>query len=327
MVKRTHTHIICSSLVPCPCPSSSPPFNILDVALRIPPDSGPSAPRNAVPRRPRPSSHVVVFRETHPARSLVISSMKPPTLLLALLPCAAAVAARADVPPDAPSAVLRRPRAFSSRSCAVPRGGGSDDGGSPPPSSASSAPDLSSLLSGTNLPGMPDLSQAPSANQIQQSMEQLTSMLSSPQFKEMLDDPSKLEGALETMRQSLLSALEEMEKGDNPMMAMMMDQMKQQMASSFPGGWDGMKALVSDEEKWKEMMGGLVEMMKGLGEEDLGQLMNQMAAMGGMGGMPGMGGMGGMPGMGGMGGAPGGMGDALGGDTLAGLDDLSEGED
>lgn len=116
-----------------------------------------------------------------------------------------------------------------------------------------------------------------------------------------------------------------MEKGDNPMMAMMLDQMKQQLATSFPGGWDGLKELISDADKWKEMMGGLIDVMKSLGEEELSQLMQQMGAMGGMGG-------GGMPGgMGGMGGGlPGMGGDAFGGDmegTLAGLDDLSEGED
>lgn len=182
-----------------------------------------------------------------------------------------------------------------------------------------------------NLPGgMPDLNSPPSPEQLQQSMEQMTALLSSPQFKEMLNDPAKLEESLETMRQSLLGVLEEMEKGDNPMMKMMMEQMKQQMASSFPGGWDGMKAMVTDQAKWKEMMGGLVDLMKSLGEEDLNAIMGQMAGMGG--GMPGMGGMGGgMPGMGGLPGMGGStLGDALGGDsagTLAGLDDLSEGED
>ena len=68
--------------------------------------------------------------------------------------------------------------------------------------------------------------------------------------------------------------------------------------------------------------GGLIDVLKSLGEEDLNNIMSQMAGMGGMGGggMPGMGG--GMPGMGGN--------SAFGGDTtgtLAGLDDLSEGED
>lgn len=144
-----------------------------------------------------------------------------------------------------------------------------------------------------------------------------------------MDDPAKMEASLETMRTSLLSALEEMEKGDNPMMTMMMEQMKGQLAQAFPGGWDGLKQLIEDPDQWKEMMGGLMEVMKSLGEEDLGKLMSQMAGAGmGGGGMPGMGG--GMPsGMGGMGGGnP--FGDALGGDTagtLAGLDDLSEGED
>jgi len=180
--------------------------------------------------------------------------------------------------------------------------------------------------------GMPDMSSPPSPEQIQQSMEQFTSLLASPQFKEIMNDPTKLAGALETMRTSLQNALEEMEKGDNAMMKIMMEQMKSQLAQAFPGGWDGLKELIDDKDKWAEMMGGLVDVLKSLGEEDLNAIMGQMAGaagMGGMGGgMPGMGGMGGMGGMPGMGGNT--LGDALGGDiagTLAGLDDLSEGED
>mmetsp|Transcript_38677 Transcript_38677/g.67870 ORF Transcript_38677/g.67870 Transcript_38677/m.67870 type:complete len:189 (+) Transcript_38677:1090-1656(+) len=188
---------------------------------------------------------------------------------------------------------------------------------------------MSSLLSGMNLPGgMPDLSQPPNPEQIAQSMEQFTSLLSSPQFKEMMANPAKMEESLETLRIALLGALEEMEKGDNPMMKMMMEQMKVQLAQAFPGGWDGLKAMIEDADQWKEMMGGLVDVLKSLGEEDLNNIMSQMAGMGGMGG-------GGMPGMGGMGGMGGGMpgmggNSAFGGDTtgtLAGLDDLSEGED
>jgi hypothetical protein len=196
---------------------------------------------------------------------------------------------------------------------------------------------LNSLLSGMNLPGSGNggsdsaskmlndlMSQSPpSPEQIQQSMEQFTSLLSSPQFKEMLNDPTKMEASLETMRNSLLSALEEMEKGDNPMMKIMLEQMKSQLAQSFPGGWDGLKELIEDADKWKEMMGGLMDVMKSLGDEDWSKIMSQMM-MGGMGGMGG--------GMGGMGDMMSGntLGDAFGGDTsgtLAGLDDLSEGED
>jgi len=131
----------------------------------------------------------------------------------------------------------------------------------------------------------------------------------------MLNDPTKLNEQLETMRQALLSALNEMENGDNPMMKLMMEQMKSQMAGVFPGGWDGMKEIVTNEEKWKEMMGGLVEVVKGMGEEDFQMIMNQMSGAGGMGMPPGMGGGMGMPGL-----------DDTSG-TLAGLDDLSEGED
>lgn len=114
------------------------------------------------------------------------------------------------------------------------------------------------------------------------------------------------------MRQAVLNAIKEMEKGDNPMMTIMMEQVKSQMASSFPGGWDGIKALIEDEAKWKEMVGGFVDVMKGMGEDDWANIMSQMggAGMGGMGmggGLPGMG----LPGM-----------DTA--DTLAGLDELSE---
>jgi len=147
-----------------------------------------------------------------------------------------------------------------------------------------------------------------------------------------MNDPSKLADSLETMRTALLGALEEMEKGDNPMMKMMMEQMKSQLAGAYPGGWDGLKQLIEDPAQWQEMMGGLVDVLKSLGEDDINNIMSQMAGAagmgGGMGGMPGMGGMGGMGGMPGMGGNT--LGDAFGGDTagtLAGLDDLSEGED
>ena len=205
---------------------------------------------------------------------------------------------RGTLPSSSPRRILQ----------SIPRGGADDE------SSSSSAPDMSSLLSGM---GMPGGGAPPSPEEMQKSMEQFSSMLSSPQFKEMLNDPEKLDVQLETMRQSLLGALQEMEKGDNPMMKMMMEQMKQQLASSFPGGWDGLKAMIEDQAQWKEMMGGLVEVVKNMGEEEWAQIMGQMG-----GDMPGMGG--GMPGMGGMGGMGGmpGLGDTAG--TLAGLDDLAE---
>ncbi|KAL9184745.1 hypothetical protein ACHAXT_012715 [Thalassiosira profunda] len=245
--------------------------------------------------------------------------MKSSSVILTLLSCVSAEAASNR--PHRPTFVRHQRLSTSTGSTfnTIPRGGADGD-------SSSAAPDMSSLLSGMDIPGMPDMSQPPSPEQIQQSMEQFSSMLSSPQFKEMLNDPSKMEASLETMRTSLLSALEEMEKGDNPMMAMMLEQMKGQLAGSFPGGWDGLVELVNDPAKWKEMMGGLMDVMKSLGEEDMGKLMSQMAGAGMGGGMPGMGG--GLPGMGG--GLTGMGGDALGGDisgTLAGLDDLSEGED
>jgi len=203
----------------------------------------------------------------------------------------------------------------------IPRGG-ADDG-----DSSSTTPDMSSLLSGMNLGpnGLPDMSNPPTPQQLQQSMEQFTSLLSSPQFKEMMNDPTKMEAQLETMRTSLLNTLAEMEKGDNPMMTMMLNQLKTQLAQSFPGGWDGVKELIEDKMKWKEMCNGLIDVMKNLSDDDLKNIMGQMGGAAGMGGMGG-----GMPGgMGGFGGDSS-FGDAFGGDvsgTLAGLDDLSEGED
>jgi hypothetical protein len=159
----------------------------------------------------------------------------------------------------------------------------------------------------------------PGPEQIQQTMEQMMSLLSSPQVREMMNDPAKMEASLETMRTSLLSALNEMENGDNVMVRMMLEQMKGQVGEAFPGGWEGLRELIEDPEKWRMMMGGMMDAMRSLGEEDIGKIMSQITSMGG--GMPGMGG--GMPGMGG----GGFLGDAFGDDdagTLAGLDDLSE---
>lgn len=185
----------------------------------------------------------------------------------------------------------------------IPRGGDDDKN-----SASTTAPDMSSLLSGLNsLPGMPDLSQPPSPEQMQQSMAQFQTLLSSPQFQSILNDPQKLDEQMDVIRQAILNSIKEMEKGDNPMMTMMMEQVKSQVAGSFPGGWDGIKALIEDEAKFKEMAKGFVDVVKGLEEEDWSSIMSQMGAAGMGGGMPGMG----LPGM-----------DMA--NTLAGLDDLSE---
>lgn len=145
-------------------------------------------------------------------------------------------------------------------------------------------------------------------------------------------NPTKMDETLETMRTSIMAALNEMENGDNVMVKMMLNQMKGQVGQSFPGGWDGLKQLIEDPEQWREMTSTLVEAMRNLGEDDIKNIMAQMAAMGGagggmMGGGKGGGGIGGgmSGGLGGMG-----MGGATLGDTyddagtLAGLDDLSE---
>lgn len=200
-------------------------------------------------------------------------------------------------------------------------------GGSDGSSSGPGDDFLGSLFSGMNLPGMGGpgglsdmLNQPPPGpEQIQQTMEQMMSLLSSPQVREMMNDPAKMEASLEAMRTSLLSALNEMENGDNVMVRMMLEQMKGQVGQSFPGGWEGLRELIEDPDKWRMMMGSMVDAMRSLGEEDIEKIMGQIASMGGgMGG--GMGGM--MPGMGGSN-----LGDAFGDDdlgTLAGLDDLSE---
>eukprot|EP00578_Thalassiosira_sp_NH16_P001285 CAMPEP_0181134066 /NCGR_PEP_ID=MMETSP1071-20121207/31878_1 /TAXON_ID=35127 /ORGANISM="Thalassiosira sp., Strain NH16" /LENGTH=217 /DNA_ID=CAMNT_0023220537 /DNA_START=161 /DNA_END=811 /DNA_ORIENTATION=+ len=216
--------------------------------------------------------------------------MKSSPFLLALLSGVASAEASANNHPEITgrSLGLSQRRSFVTKSqsspasssswTAIPRGGSDDDGSSSSSSTAPPSDMMSSLLSGMNLPGggMPDMSQPPSPEQLQQSMEQFTSLLSSPQFKEMLADPSKMEAQLETMRLSLVSALDEMEKGDNPMMKMMLEQMKGQLAGSFPGGWDGLRGMINDADKWKEMMGGLIDVIKSLGEEDLGMIMQQM---------------------------------------------------
>ena len=87
---------------------------------------------------------------------------------------------------------------------------------------------MSSLLAGANLPwfgagGLLDPSKPPGPEDIRRLMEQATSLLSSPQFEEMMADPAKMEEGLEKMRTMLLSALAEMENGNNPMVTMMME--------------------------------------------------------------------------------------------------------
>lgn len=141
-----------------------------------------------------------------------------------------------------------------------------------------------------------------------------------------MENPTKMDETLETMRTSIMAALNEMENGDNVMVKMMLNQMKEQVGQSFPGGWDGLKQLIEDPEQWREMTSALVEAMRNLGENDIKNIMAQMAAMGGAAGGGGIGG--GMPG--GQGGMGMGMGGPTLGDTfddagtLAGLDDLSE---
>lgn len=55
-----------------------------------------------------------------------------------------------------------------------------------------------------------------------------------------------MEEQLENARVNLLKLLSDLENGEgelggNPMMKMMMDQMKEQVGQMYPGGWDGLK--------------------------------------------------------------------------------------
>ncbi len=98
--------------------------------------------------------------------------------------------------------------------------------------------------------GLPDLSAPPSPEQLQQSMAQFQALLASPQFQAILNDPSKLEEQLENARQNVLKLLHDLENGEgelggNPMMKMMMEQMKGQVAEVYPGGWDGLKGRLA----------------------------------------------------------------------------------
>jgi len=118
------------------------------------------------------------------------------------------------------------------------------------------------------------------------SMEMMQKMMSSPFFKDFIEDPERLEQS----RQMILQ---------NPMMKAMM--------ASLPG----FDEIINDKEKWRETMLAAVSMYQNMGS-DMMQAMADMSGMGGMGGMPGMGAFG-MP-------------DGPGAGAFAGLDELSEGE-
>lgn len=126
------------------------------------------------------------------------------------------------------------------------------------------------------------------APSMQESMEMMSSMMNSPIFKEYMSDPEKLEES----RQMILN---------NPMLKSMM------------AGMPGMEQLLSSPEAWREAMQAAASMYQSMDQDDLMQAM--MGGAGGGGGMPG--------------GMPGGMAGLFDGESnsLAALDELSEGED
>ena len=125
---------------------------------------------------------------------------------------------------------------------------------------------------------------------LEDSMDMMTSMMKSPMFTELLNDPEKLEQS----RQMILN---------NPML--------KQMMISMPG----MEELLNDSEAWKQAMQAAAQMYSQMDPDDLKQAMMQgadaAAANGGMGG-----------------GMPGGLFDGTTATTTpTALDELSEGED
>lgn len=129
-----------------------------------------------------------------------------------------------------------------------------------------------------------------------QTMEMMQKMMSSPMFKDFMNDPARLEQG----RQMILG---------NPMMKSMM--------ASLPG----FDEIINDREKWRETMVAAASMYQNMGPD----MMKAMASMsGGM--MDGLN-MPGMPSMPGSSGGGGGFGLPDVTPAFAGLDELSEGED
>jgi len=125
------------------------------------------------------------------------------------------------------------------------------------------------------------------------SMQMMQKMMSSPLFKEFIDDPERLEQG----RQIILN---------NPMMKGMM--------ASLPG----FEEIINDREKWRETMVAAISMYQNMGDDMMKAMSGMADSMGGLGGMGGMGGMGG----------PGAFGlpKETEASTFAGLDELSEAE-
>jgi hypothetical protein len=101
---------------------------------------------------------------------------------------------------------------------------------------------------------------------MQESMEQMSSMMNSPLFQDMMKDPERLEQS----RQMILN---------NPMLKGMM------------AGMPGMEEMLNDPVVWREAMQAAAGLFENMDPNDM------MQAMMGGGGAGGMGGMGGMPGM------------------------------
>jgi hypothetical protein len=119
-----------------------------------------------------------------------------------------------------------------------------------PTKPAGAMPDMSELLK--NAGGMPNM---------EESIDMMTSMMSSPLFTEYMNDPEKLEAS----RQMILS---------NPLM--------KQMMASMPG----MQEILEDKDAWREAMTAAAQLYKEMDPEQLKQAM--------MGNMPNAGDLGGL---------------------------------
>jgi hypothetical protein len=144
------------------------------------------------------------------------------------------------------------------------------------------------LLSGLNIPdNISDLlnNRSPTGpEQIQQTLEQLASLCTSPQVQEIIANPAKMDKILDTMRPSIMTALNEMENSNNVMIKTFLNQMKEQESLELEGGWEALKQSIEDPEQWREMTSEFVEVMRNSGEDDRKDIMAQMSAMRGAGG-------------------------------------------
>jgi CHASE3 domain sensor protein len=124
------------------------------------------------------------------------------------------------------------------------------------------------LLSGLNIPdNISDLlnNRSPTGpEQIQQTFEQLASLCTSPQVQDIIANPAKMDEILDTMRPSIMTALNEMENSNNVMIKMFLNQMKEQESLELEGGWEALKQSIEDPEQWREMTSEFVAQMSAM---------------------------------------------------------------